>query len=136
MIAGLVVVDEARCGRSAAGVLNVCGCLRDELRTKAGDTVEAADMVFIQGVAQLRTNDSGFNARQTPPSALGFGSLNEWKENGEEYMMVKSEDLQRGMQTRRIGTAIGPPGVVVSSLAALVFERLNRDSSHATLAPR
>lgn len=44
VVGGFAVVEAARWGRSAVGAV-YDGCRRDELSTREGDAVEAADMV-------------------------------------------------------------------------------------------
>lgn len=47
IVGGLVAVEAALRGRSSAGTVYDGGCRRDELRTTAGDVVEAVDILFI-----------------------------------------------------------------------------------------
>lgn len=42
------LVDAFRCGRSVEGALYE-GCRRDELRTTAGEVVDAADISIVMG---------------------------------------------------------------------------------------
>lgn len=60
VVGGFAFVEAARWGRSVVGVV-YDGCRRDELRTREGDAVEAADMVakgnrWMQGI-QIGASD-------------------------------------------------------------------------------
>ena len=61
MIGGLLEVDGALRGRSSIDAVYDC-CLLEELRTIAGDTVDAADILLKQvnglGTTNKRTDDS------------------------------------------------------------------------------